>query len=738
MFNMFNMYNMYGFNSSGGIAFPPYPEDLIQHVFMQYGFMKNTDNGYWESIDQKGNIDKIPEPGRCYDLLGTETASGFDPSETFTYFDGTSEQTITSNSSGVISFPAGKFGFMYRKSGDDYVNIYPCDDDGSLMIYDCVSKKHALKSGFISANHVEDISFRSLQNEFGYNTYAVFNGLTNYGEYENSGLGSGTFYYKYIGTIPADGTTCFSDGNASTGGKRLNVGVYGSSDFRFDIDDNSTNVTTIMIPSGSYNVGDLVYVTIERDSDFNVSYVCNNLTDGNAYSGVVNITSDYSSTQTMTIGAYRSLGGSIGSYGSINFELLEIGSSKDNIIHRYYKDDFTVDTIGSNNATSSNDGGFSYVPLLYSSSFVPENKDSLGNETVDFFGRTKNNVKIVNNTVAKFDGIDDYIELDSKIELSFSDQWTIAIRIKPDLANNYHLVSDDTAFTFSRIFVDSSGYLSITTVGNSIYFSNLVTVTQSMFWCYYVMSDGEGNLILSNGSASESIFVGDTDSLNISSLGGIRGATTSVLPYKGSIDYIYIDEYIYKIKEGKDAIIYDCGQNKNNGTVRNAILTSFWDFDEKSSILNLSDGFDLWQNDSDSEYLRIPFDTDGNSIKTDGDTVTGYTWVAKCLSGFWHNFAESKYINYEVPELYKADGLLTTRFLFQADGTPNEIGYGEIDYNEQLANVMFANIEDYRKRNLLTYRKVMETSQVSIISKYTKNNIWNDEGVWNDTLIWFD
>lgn len=47
---------------------------------------------------------------------------------------------------------------------------------------------------------------------------------------------------------------------------------------------------------------------------------------------------------------------------------------------------------------------------------------------------------------------------------------------------------------------------------------------------------------------------------------------------------------------------------------------------------NLIDGFDLWEYTTiPGRFLRVPFDNDKNSIKTDGDTISGYTWISRNL-----------------------------------------------------------------------------------------------------------
>lgn len=82
---------------------------------------------------------------------------------------------------------------------------------------------------------------------------------------------------------------------------------------------------------------------------------------------------------------------------------------------------------------------------------------------------------------------------------------------------------------------------------------------------------------------------------------------------------------------------------------------------------NLIDGFDLWQNDTDQSYLYVPFDVNGNSIKTDGDTITGYTWVSKnegISSNNVYNGSETLYLHLEAPALITSHSYLDYDFAY--------------------------------------------------------------------------
>ena len=145
---------------------------------------------------------------------------------------------------------------------------------------------------------------------------------------------------------------------------------------------------------------------------------------------------------------------------------------------------------------------------------------------------------------------------------------------------------------------------------------------------------------------------------------------------------------------------------------------------------DLLDGFDLWQNDSDDTYLRYPFYIDGTSIKTDGDTITGYTWVARCPSSGtntskWMNNAESVLnvsddpIN---PNLKIAD--LPQLFMYDASGNVKDVGYDDMDYliyKDDPKYITFINAEEYKKRNKTTYYPPLTTVEAVKAFRFTKN-----------------
>jgi len=86
---------------------------------------------------------------------------------------------------------------------------------------------------------------------------------------------------------------------------------------------------------------------------------------------------------------------------------------------------------------------------------------------------------------------------------------------------------------------------------------------------------------------------------------------------------------------------------KNSYNIQGTLI-NVWQTSDEQRPNNLFDGYDTWINDTTSEILRVLFDDNGDSIKTDGDTITGYTWKSKNLGigedGKGNNMSETKHL----------------------------------------------------------------------------------------------
>jgi hypothetical protein len=95
---------------------------------------------------------------------------------------------------------------------------------------------------------------------------------------------------------------------------------------------------------------------------------------------------------------------------------------------------------------------------------------------------------------------------------------------------------------------------------------------------------------------------------------------------------------------GNDNFVYNVAPtNIPHGEIKNASLTDFWSERQDQFHYNIGHGFDLWL-DGSGNKLYVPFDENGNSIKTQGDTISGYSWDSKHQpSTNFHNGAETRF-----------------------------------------------------------------------------------------------
>lgn len=219
----------------------------------------------------------------------------------------------------------------------------------------------------------------------GYGAYKYFNGASAYNEYQNSGLGSGDFYYRYVGTIEKSSSTKvpFSDGHINAGGKRFLI-YTDSNNLLVGLDDDILLETFIIMTTTQFSTTDCLDIIVERISD-EVNWVCKNLTRNVIYSGNETITTDFSSTQSMTIGAARNFSGNIDLYNKSLISLIEMGTSSTNITHRYVGHILNLDLIGTNATIASADTKNSYIPSFNNI------EDVLGNELSNPGGKWLNN-----------------------------------------------------------------------------------------------------------------------------------------------------------------------------------------------------------------------------------------------------------------------------------------------------------------------------------------------------------
>jgi hypothetical protein len=75
----------------------------------------------------------------------------------------------------------------------------------------------------------------------------------------------------------------------------------------------------------------------------------------------------------------------------------------------------------------------------------------------------------------------------------------------------------------------------------------------------------------------------------------------------------------------KDGFVFD-RVTGNQFDIEGTVDGDSWADQEEFN--NLEEGYDIWKNDVDDGLIYVPYDLAGEPILTEGDTLTGYTWVS--------------------------------------------------------------------------------------------------------------
>jgi len=153
-------------------TFAPFYSTVVQYLTARMldlsGFM------YW--LDGKGVETRTIQPGRAYlgDGVATIDFGATLASTTITYFNGTDEDTIATDASGVLTIPNGVyFGNAYVKSGATYLHFWQCTEGSKDQCFDSVSTAHGtIEDATLSTFHATNPNFISKLNDDGYNDEA--------------------------------------------------------------------------------------------------------------------------------------------------------------------------------------------------------------------------------------------------------------------------------------------------------------------------------------------------------------------------------------------------------------------------------------------------------------------------------------------------------------------------------------------------------------------------------------
>jgi len=263
--------------------------------------------------------------------------------------------------------------------------------------------------------------------------------------------------------------------------------------------------------------------------------------------------------------------------------------------------------------------------------------DALGNP-LQYSGRVPYNAELVGSHCTTFDGVDDYIVCptntsfhNSEFELSFYVSFTATANLvimEINLHNGWTMQVNSGAFLLAVGGGSATLQTSDTFNDGELHF---VQVSNTLSGGRWIKVDG----VLEDSNVYSAPVYEATSRLSIGSRYGIYGFGGSLCGVR------YKDENTnWEACYPLQGTAYDVSGNSNHGTAVNITESTFW-VTQDAYHYNFEQGFDLWQRDSDSELLRVPYTLDGTSIKTDGDSITGYTWVSTNPAGNYHNGAET-------------------------------------------------------------------------------------------------
>jgi len=176
---------------------------------------------------------------------------------------------------------------------------------------------------------------------------------------------------------------------------------------------------------------------------------------------------------------------------------------------------------------------------------------------------------------------------------------------------------------------------------------------------------------------------------------------------------------IYSVGEGNSNFLYD-RVNDNHLIIAGTVDDDTWQQDDTGLLrpINLIDGFDLWTKDAGSTELRIPFNINGNSIKTEGDTITGYTWQSRNTAGSWLNNSENNLSGYSSPTMRKVDKDI--EFIYDISGDVKEYNPSELQFDQEDDHKEFADVNKTNKiKNIVRYKEQL-SNDLTRVNKFIK------------------
>ena len=243
--------------------------------------------------------------------------------------------------------------------------------------------------------------------------------------------------------------------------------------------------------------------------------------------------------------------------------------------------------------------------------------------------------------------------------------------------------SDETLYTINTILTDGE-----------------ISTLEGAFE-YGVLSGKLNGVDFSFNTIEYSIYLASTAKIE---LGGLQGSNS--LKYTGQLIYAKLGNAEYNLAEGNGDTLYNTGTAGGDADLIGATLTDFWSAKQDVYHYNFLSGFDLYENGTAGEEIRVPIGAIVNQ--------TGYSYTDTYKAGKWHNNAETKI---QLPTGLKA----------VVDGDcPNPLGYAEFESNFNGANTAFSNTKEKEHKYLVFYDRVLTTEELLKIQKCLKTKEGED------------
>jgi len=364
------------------------------------------------------------------------------------------------------------------------------------------------------------------------------------------------------------------------------------------------------------------------------------------------------------------------------------------------------------------DGIDGLIPLDLNGNPTVENCDTVYN------GRVKYNEKIIGTNYLEFDGESNYIDLG---DIGYSATPTVECWLKFSkldyyeyIINRITAVHGEAEWGLAKTSDNKLMFNCLTNGEGTTGASAMVDIDKDIW--YHIRAGYDGTKVY---LYVDKTYVKTVASLNITHCAnnlkvGMTGWSTSKV-FSGSIAYMKVnDNIIVPFSEGNSNKIY----NKVDGaeyTVAGTI-DDIWQQDTTGLLRpsNAIDGFDLWEKDADGTRLEISFDINGNSIKTDGDTITGYTWQSRNSAGSWLNNTENSLLGYPSPVMRnKVDKDI--ELIYDSAGdvkaySPSELQFDQEDQHKEFADVNKSN----EIKNIVRYEEALTGSNLVRVDKFIK------------------